>query len=60
MDRRAALKRFAPQEDGPGLIRHALELGVVIFSVWPLIHLSGLGADIAYLFSLVTAQTMAV
>jgi hypothetical protein len=34
--------------------------GLVICSVWLLIELSGLGADITPLFSLVTTQVLAI
>jgi Flp pilus assembly pilin Flp len=56
----AALKQLATQEDGQGLTEYALIFGLVICSVWLLIELSGLGADITHLFSLVTAPVLAI
>jgi Flp pilus assembly pilin Flp len=60
MGTRATLQRLATQEDGQGLTEYALMFGFVICSVWALITLSGLGADIADLFSRVTAEVLAV
>ena len=59
MDSSAFLKNLAAQEAGQGLTEYSLILGSVVFSVWLLLSVSGIGDGITHIFAQV-ASTVAV
>ena len=60
MGRSGFLKNLAMQEDGQGLTAYSLILGFVIFGVWVLFSVGGIGDGITAIFSQVASAIGAV
>jgi Flp pilus assembly pilin Flp len=60
MDSSAFLKNLAVQEAGQGLTEYSLILGFVVFGVWVLVSVGGIGEGITAIFSQVASTVVAV
>jgi Flp pilus assembly pilin Flp len=60
MGRSGFLENLAMQEDGQGLMAYSLILGFVVFGVWVLLSVGGIGNGITTIFSQVASAIGAV